>query len=544
MGKIGDLWVRLGLKSEDFDKGLKNAEDTAERSGGKLAGVFNKMKGVGVAVYAAIGAAAVKAFNDALENSQKLGDSFKRTTSQMQSAWKTFIASLTSFNWENFGKRMRDSISAAGDLYNVRDRQFEVDNATKLALAASAKERLELEKTARSETATPAERQAAIKALRDILEPIYQNATNQANDLLNATLRDFNAKQGSSYTADQLQKALIAIGTVGDIADIMGRAGTHMEYDDVRSMIGAGGYIATSADKREVNNLTPTEVAKLQALSDQLGVNLQEFAVIYKDMNGDKTIASLVDSFTGFYSAANQLDEEMKRLDILNGNLGAKVSGGTTSKAAEDLTMKISRLEMADLWQTAVPKIEAAAEALNEVNQLQREIIKPEGWDQYINFLQDLADVTEDAAYMIKDAIVDGIGDSFQYLTDALFGLEDLDGKQLMGAIIAPLADACVTIGKAVMATGLASEAFQSSLTNPLAAVAAGAALIAVGSAAKSAISSAIGGATGAYPQTGSESSTEASSAYSGELTIYVTGNIQNDTIAISGQKALNSWNR
>ena len=28
MGKIGDLWVRLGLKSDDYKKGMKDATST------------------------------------------------------------------------------------------------------------------------------------------------------------------------------------------------------------------------------------------------------------------------------------------------------------------------------------------------------------------------------------------------------------------------------------------------------------------------------------------------------------------------------------
>ena len=34
MGKIGDLWVKLGLKKDEFSKGLKEAGDEVSGSGG------------------------------------------------------------------------------------------------------------------------------------------------------------------------------------------------------------------------------------------------------------------------------------------------------------------------------------------------------------------------------------------------------------------------------------------------------------------------------------------------------------------------------
>ena len=52
MSKIGDLIVRMQLKYQDYQKGLKQAEK--ETKG--FASSLGKIKGIGVAVWGAVGA--------------------------------------------------------------------------------------------------------------------------------------------------------------------------------------------------------------------------------------------------------------------------------------------------------------------------------------------------------------------------------------------------------------------------------------------------------------------------------------------------------
>ena len=52
MGKIGDLFVRLGLKSDDFKKGIKDAKKETQGFGKTL----SNMKAGALAVWATIGA--------------------------------------------------------------------------------------------------------------------------------------------------------------------------------------------------------------------------------------------------------------------------------------------------------------------------------------------------------------------------------------------------------------------------------------------------------------------------------------------------------
>lgn len=158
-----------------------------------------------------------------------------------------------------------------------------------------------------------------------------------------------------------------------------------------------------------------------------------------------------------------------------------------------------------------------------------------ESFRGYYNFLDEMIKATDDANKALNDAIVGGISDSFQYLANCVAGLDELSGAGMMNALLSPLAEAAIKMGEIMVSAGLASEAFKSMLTNPYTAIAAGAALIAVGAAAKAGLQAAINSATG----TSYVASTVASSGYSNnssndrswerEMTLHVTGTLQAD---------------
>ena len=55
MAKISDIWVRLGLKKEGFDKGINDAEKSTQGFGSKL----QSIKAGAVVAWAAIGTAVI-----------------------------------------------------------------------------------------------------------------------------------------------------------------------------------------------------------------------------------------------------------------------------------------------------------------------------------------------------------------------------------------------------------------------------------------------------------------------------------------------------
>lgn len=158
-----------------------------------------------------------------------------------------------------------------------------------------------------------------------------------------------------------------------------------------------------------------------------------------------------------------------------------------------------------------------------------------ESFKGYYNFLDEMIKATDDANKALNDAIVGGISDSFQYLANCVAGLDEISGAGMMNALLSPLAEAAIKMGEIMVSAGLASEAFKSMLTNPYTAIAAGAALIAVGAAAKAGLQAAVNSATG----TSYVASSVASSGYSNnssndrswerEMTLHVTGTLQAD---------------
>ena len=158
-----------------------------------------------------------------------------------------------------------------------------------------------------------------------------------------------------------------------------------------------------------------------------------------------------------------------------------------------------------------------------------------ESFEGYYNFLDEMVKATDEANKTLNEAIVGGISDSLQYLANCVAGLDELSGAGMMNALLSPLAEAAIKMGEIMVSAGLASEAFKSMLTNPYTAIAAGAALIAVGAAAKAGLQAAVNSATG----TSYVASTVASSGYSNnssndrswerEMTLHVTGTLQAD---------------
>ena len=141
MGKISDIWVRLGLKKEGFDKGMDDAGKKVEGFGG----AFGKIKAGALAAWAAIGASVTAFVKDFVNHSQTMGDMWNQVTGQMKTVWSQFLTSLTNWDWEGFGQRVRDAMDATSQSILAHDAEFEVMNSIKLRKAAMAEELAQLQ---------------------------------------------------------------------------------------------------------------------------------------------------------------------------------------------------------------------------------------------------------------------------------------------------------------------------------------------------------------------------------------------------------------
>ena len=182
MGKIGDLWVRLGFKGEDYKKGIDDAKKQTQGFGASL----GKIKAGAVAVWAAIGTAVVGFAKEMIDGTNRIGDAWNRTTAQMKAGWDVFIQSVSTWNWDNFIGRIKESASAAKDLQNALDAEFEVSNSIKLQKSMMSEELAQLQIDMRNQNKSYEERAEAAKKYLDKVRPLYEQEIQLRKDLMEA----------------------------------------------------------------------------------------------------------------------------------------------------------------------------------------------------------------------------------------------------------------------------------------------------------------------------------------------------------------------
>ncbi|MBO7509581.1 MAG: hypothetical protein J6T35_00205, partial [Bacteroidales bacterium] len=67
MSLLGNIWVKLGLRSDDFNKGMDKAHSRAEKFGTAVGKIGAKM----VLAWAAVGVAVTKLFKASVDNYQQ-----------------------------------------------------------------------------------------------------------------------------------------------------------------------------------------------------------------------------------------------------------------------------------------------------------------------------------------------------------------------------------------------------------------------------------------------------------------------------------------
>jgi hypothetical protein len=99
-------------------------------------------------------------------------------------------------------------------------------------------------------------------------------------------------------------------------------------------------------------------------------------------------------------------------------------------------------------------------------------------------------------------------------------------------------------MGAMIMSEGIAMAAFKKSFANPYAAIAAGAALIAVGSVVSSGLQKLTANPGGGTGYSSGSSASAGVQNYESEMTIYVEGKISGSDIVLAGNKTIKNWRR
>ena len=554
MSKIGDLFVKLGLKKDEFSNGLKEAGVESEGFVGKLKGIGTKA----AAIWAAVGVGAVAMADKFAHTSERFGDLWDQTMAGMKAAWDQFTTSLTNFDFNGFGQRVKDAFDAARNSAAAHDAEFEVMNSINLRKAEMREDLAQLQLQMRNQNLSNKERLKAQQDYLDKVRPLYEEEASLRRDIWVADANEYLAQAGLAQTAanrDAVKSLLVDIAPNSSLIEALDA------YNQRNS--GNSGAEFTAEQEKIVDNFMAQHDIRT-------GATLAVLATHYLSTNSGKDAGKVVDALEAYYSAAGAFDDETRKVqqlgDAIVSSSGSGKGAGSKEKTPEEKLRELqqaARDAAAEAAEIAAADAEVNAMADQMVEDIERTWDLPNVVSQYeremadgliaatTGVLERQAAINEEAKRLadeFTDAVVNGYVDGIQTLTDQLFGLEDINPGAILQGLLSPLADMAINEGKILMASGIGIEAIKKALQslNGFAAVAAGAALVALGSAVKSGLGAiAQAGASSGYASTYSGSSSgSGSQTIATEMTIYVEGRISGRDIVLSGQKTVNSWNR
>lgn len=544
MGKIGDLWVKLKLKADEYKKGLDDAKGQTKTFSEGL----KKLSTAAVAVWGMIGAAATKMALDFVKSSQTMGDAWDIVMTQISTRWQQIRAELNrgiaeggfkGFVKAFFSDTGEGAAWKAGEaLSQAKDVMTEIDYAFRLSMAQTEPKLHELYLKMMNSALSASDREAAAVDYRKTVEAIYAPRVKGLSDIMQKTVEQYlviGGMDASRYSASQT-------------------------IDLIKMM-------ASDPEKVE-----------------------KEYNDFYKGYQsiGDTVSANLVATMEAYYNATNEMNSILKRadrtaqtmqstgLDDLIKKLGTAGDAMTAfrTQVSEEAEVMASDEEFQRINDPLEDFEKSHAEILDRLNHKQRvfadlarEAFKDasEATENYKTETQNALDLADDAAQtaldnlqkdqeraaeligMLRDAITESLYNSTQTITDALTGLEDIDSGTLAKAILQPFADMAKQMGAFIIAEGTAIIAAKAAVKNPYTAIAAGAALIALSAAMTSglnAIASSTGGSSSAMSSGGSAAGTPETSTINTEMTIYVKGKISGRDILISGEKSKKYYDR
>lgn len=547
MGKIGDLWVKLKLKSDEYKKGLDEAKGKTR----KFSDGLKNMSNMAVAIWAAIGAAATKMALDFVKSSQTIGDQWDILMTQVSTRWQQIRAELNRGIAEGgvkgFFKALFsdttevDAMDVGKAMSMAQDAMTEIEYAFRINMAQTKPKLHELYLKMMNSALSATDREAAATDYRKQVENIYKPRVAGLKDIMDKTVQQY--------------------------------------------------LVIAGMDKNKYSTDKTIELIKMMGSQpEKVEAQYNDFFKGYQSV-GDKISGNLVNTMEAYYNATNEMNDMLKRadrtaqsmektgLDDIIKKLGgakddmadfrAQVAEEAEAIAADDAFQKaadpllefenthsevLDRLNhkqqvFADLVQDSYAQ---AARAAYEYAQQEQESmdLANEAAETAMEGLQRLEDMSVDIGDYLGNAFAASVSDSFQTLTDALTGVSDFDAGTLVTALLEPFANMAKQLGEFMMSTGTAILiAKKFAFTNPAAMIAAGAALTVLGAALSSgiqAISSSLGSggdASTSSASAGSSTSTTDSNV-STEMTIYVKGKLSGKDIVISGDNARNYYGR
>lgn len=484
MGVLGELWVKLGLKNEEFKQGIDEAKGKTETFGEDVKKVSTAVK----AAWAAVGAAVIKLGTDMVKQTQVIGDKWGVFTAGLTAAYNEFVSRIGSgAGWDNLIADMREASRVARDVQMSLDELFERNNSLSIQ---EAKKQTEIEKykqQMRDVSLTDEQRIAAgeramaleqellqmrkdvAKQEADAYKQILQQRTKMTDADLEYFLENYNGNR------EQIQQAIAYRDTLANL----NREIENARVFESQSMGEARRGWKEKAELLEQNRaeLTATTNEELKAIAD--------LATRY-DLGNDEMVQNYVNALVKMENAGTQYYRETTRMVTMLSSLkqGMGTAGGTAvATAGREALAPLSPLQELSMPGVSTEGVDHIAEYIRK--QKDATIAEMDDFNRQME-----ESVMETAMYsdMFKNAIVSGVVDSLSYLAESIAEGEEINAGAMVAALLTPLADMAISAGTLILTTGTAIEGLNSALmnpTNPYIAIAAGAALVAIGVAAK-----------------------------------------------------------
>lgn len=520
MGKLGDLWVRLGLKSDDYKKGIDKAKKETKGFGSTLA----NMKAGALAVWAVIGTAATKMATDFIAATNAIGDAWGKRMGAMKAAYQSFLADAASGwkallktgaffiggggtgigkdvvdFWRNTFGNAKEAAKAGAEMTAAFDAEFELVNSIRLQREQISGELNELYVKMRDTTLAPGVRRAASERYKALLQPLADAEIAVYSSMMEAASKAWQAGSNGLLSREY---------STAEMTDFFANYGTNPEA---------------------------------------MKAKYPELQAVYETRKGDAQNSVIFDTATKLAAATN----EMSRVDKEMGKVTLSINKQLAEQQGALVTL-MSTLET-ELNDVLTDDIEEAVSAIEDAfNDMELEVpeINTDALDRSIkevlaaaDFYAQQLDIAKMKNEALEDAILSSLQGSMQGFTDMIFGLEGANMNNVLAALLSPFADLATRLGVIILTTGKGIQAFKVSLKSlqPGVALAAGAGLIALGAAMKSGIQALAnqGGNTGGSAMSYGSSSSGGAAAmnYESTLTVEVVGKISGNDIVLSGKK-------
>ena len=583
MGKIGDLFIKLGLKKDEFDKGIKGAESSLNGFGDKAAAVGGKIKAGWAAVAAVMAGAVGKFAQEFVTKTNGLNDRWEMFTTGLKGGWDAFVRQLASGDgWDGLIANIKRSAAAAREAKASMDEMFERQASLQYYSADINKQIAQLDLIRSDVSRSDAERADAAQQIKDLLQKEAAMAVDVAKQ--EQTNRRNLLKDATGLTDSQIDYIVANYNQNIDVLRLAQEYNDEVGEMEVKQRKYSGfygnapGYLKFQEELAAFNNKYPQWI--------------RDVATSFKnyDKANDDLIMSVVNADLAVTQAQTNMYRAQRRANSTLGSLNKSAdtggSGSGTSAADDALAEAIKVAEAAAESQKSKLQIESegyqqslallAAHNLDSENLLRQHIaaikeivgagkyvyqdLVPDfDWDieddmaganEYLEQMSKGAianfDAMRERGMMLSETLATGVVDGINYLSDALFGLEDFNAANLLSALLTPIADMAQKEGAILIASGMGIEAIKDSLgkLQGAPAIAAGVALVAIAGAVKSGLSSLANSSSAGTSTSYGGSTSSSTQTIESEMTIYVTGRLSGQDILLSGQKTASNWAR